>query len=101
MIDIHPLAKDELKSAARYWDRQSPGLGDDLIAWWEVGLTKIEDQPLLYPLADDAPVGRQVRQYLIRGLAYRIVYVVASDVLQVIAFAYTKRRPGYWLDRLA
>ncbi len=100
MIDIHPLARDEVVSAARYWDRQSPGLGDDLFAWWEMGLTRIEEQPQLYPLADDAPVGREIRQHLIRGLAYRIVYVVGSGSLQVIAFAHTKRRPGYWLARL-
>ena len=41
-----------------------------------------------------------VRSKGVNGFPYRVVYFVAGEQLVVVAVAHTKRRPGYWRDRV-
>jgi hypothetical protein len=70
-------------------------------AEWLAGQTAIEAAPRQYPPADDAPAGREVRNYLTRRYGYRIVYEVTPTEIVVLAFVRTRRRPAAWLGRLA
>mgnify|MGYP002780350974 FL=1 len=97
---IHPEAEEEVGAAVDYWELRSPGLGNDLALQWMAALRTIQSNPRLHPLADDAPIGEEVRNYLLRGLSYRVICLVEDSELMVLAFAHTKRRPGYWLARL-
>jgi plasmid stabilization system protein ParE len=67
---------------------------------WVAGQTAIEATPRLYPPADDAPAGREVRNYLTRRYGYRIVYEVTPADTVVLAFLHVRRRPAAWLRRL-
>jgi hypothetical protein len=71
-----------------------------LWAEWNAGLAAIESAPHLHPPADEAPPGREVRNYLTRRFGYRIVYEVKPAEIRVVAFVRTRRRPSAWLDRL-
>lgn len=35
-----------------------------------------------------------------RGFPYRVIYFARDDLLMIVAVAHTKRRPGYWRERL-
>jgi plasmid stabilization system protein ParE len=67
---------------------------------WVDGLDRVRAAPQLYPPADDAPAGREVRNYLTRRYGYRIVYEVTQTETIVLAFVRARRRPTAWLGRL-
>jgi len=41
-----------------------------------------------------------VRSKGVTDFPYRIVYFVREDLLTILAVAHSKRRPGYWRDRI-
>lgn len=43
---------------------------------------------------------RTVRSKGVTGFPCRVVYFVNADLLTVVAGAHSKRRPGYWRDRV-
>ena len=47
----------------------------------------------------EARAGRTLQA--VTGFPYRIVYFVEDDLLTVVAVAHSKRRPGYWRDRVS
>jgi plasmid stabilization system protein ParE len=40
------------------------------------------------------------RRFVLRGFPFSIIYLDDPDVIRVIAVAHSRRRPGYWKDRL-
>jgi toxin ParE1/3/4 len=50
-----------------------------------------------WPDWDRRPV---VRSKGVNGFPYRVVYFVKGDLLTLVAVAHSKRRPGYWRDRV-
>jgi hypothetical protein len=71
-----------------------------LWADWEAGLLGIAATPRLYPPADDAPPGVEVRNYLTTKAKYRIVYQITPTEAVVLSFARTTRRAGHWHGRI-
>ena len=47
----------------------------------------------------EARAGRTLQA--VTGFPYRILYFVEEDLLTVVAVAHSKRRPGYWRDRVS
>jgi hypothetical protein len=41
-----------------------------------------------------------VRRFLLHLFPYKVQTVNLLDQIVVIAFAHTKRKPGYWLERM-
>jgi toxin ParE1/3/4 len=41
-----------------------------------------------------------VRSKGVNGFPYRVVYFVTEELLTIVAVAHSKRRPGYWRERL-
>ena len=50
-----------------------------------------------WPGWDREPV---VRSKGVSDFPYRVVYFAADDLLMIVAVAHSKRRPGYWRDRV-
>ena len=94
---FHPAATRELFDAGAWFEAQRPGLGDRFDD--EVG------QVLAY--IDAAPNGgtrwraTPASTWRVRTFPFLIVYLVEPEEIVIVAVAHTKRRPGYWLSRLA
>jgi hypothetical protein len=41
-----------------------------------------------------------VRHVSLRRFRYRLVFFELADEVRVVAVAHTRRKPGYWKDRL-
>ena len=41
-----------------------------------------------------------VRSAPVKGFPYRLIYLVAPDIIWVLACAHTRRKPMYWVDRM-
>jgi len=92
---FHEAADAELTEAIQYYDAKTPGLGDRFFAEVKAATRRIEQYPQIAPVIDHG-----VRAKTLPSFPYRLIYVVDSDGLWIVAVAHGHRRPGYWADRL-
>lgn len=90
----HRLAEQELLEAARYYERESAGLGAALILEAERCVEAILDQPTAGRL-----VVAEVRRRLVHRFPYAILYRVTGEGIRILAVMNLRRRPSYWIGR--
>jgi plasmid stabilization system protein ParE len=87
-------AERELNEAVDFYDLESPGLGDVLLAEVEHALAQVEAFPeAAQPLRDG------VRRRLLHTFPYALLYSLRTDEVRILAVAHQRRRPFYWEDR--
>jgi len=93
-VVIHAEAEAELRAAARFYEEQVSGLGDDFLQ--EIGrcFGRAQAAPESWPRA----FGR-FRQVRARRFPYTVFYEELASRISVLAIAHQKRRPGYWRGR--
>lgn len=96
MIDysFHPEAEAEFNDAAQFYESRVVGLGQQFAA--EVQRTVLFIRK--YPDAG-AAVRLSVRRALVDRFPYAVVYRCEREVIQVLAVAHVRKRPGYWRRR--
>ena len=99
-----PGAVDDLQAGHDWYDEREPGLGRELAAEVFQTLDRALHHPSVlkkyeHPGLPAEPVVRKIQ--LKRFDEYGIVYAIVGETLWVVAIAHAKRKPGYWLDRLA
>jgi plasmid stabilization system protein ParE len=100
-LRVHPEANADVTEALAWLIRRHrPNVAGRLWRLWLSGLDAIEADPGRYAIADDAPTGRNVRNYLLPRYGYRILYEVMTTEVIVLAFARGRRRQGHWRARL-
>lgn len=95
-VVVHDEAAAELAAAAEWYEREREGLGDDLLAEAEGVLNAVAESPTTWPFVSGS---RVVRRFLFARFPYIAYFVVQNDVVLVMAFGHTSRRPGYWRSR--
>jgi hypothetical protein len=88
-------AAEEIESAAKWYSNERP----ESLAKWRLAvrqtLNLIRESPTLW-----APDQLGIRSVLVKGFRYQIIYNLRGDMIEVIAFPHTSRRPGYWRKRM-
>src|SRR4051794_9258881 len=93
-VEFHPLAIAEARAARRWYARRSPEAADRFIAELDRAIDPISSNPSICPSYFH---GTRVRR--LRRFPYLLVFRQRATVLEVIAVAHGKRRPGYWKNR--
>jgi toxin ParE1/3/4 len=96
VIRFRPAAARELSADFRYYERDYPGRGRRFIEAVDTALEGIAAAPGRFAVLYEP----DIRSAKVKRFPYRVVYVVVDDVIDVIAVAHAKRRPGYWRRRL-
>jgi plasmid stabilization system protein ParE len=94
-LEFHPAARDELLAAVDYYEAALPGLGRRF-------RDAVEHATAVVLAHVEAGVRRgppDVRRLVVVGFPYDVVYRRRGDVIQVLALAHHRRRPGYWRQR--
>jgi plasmid stabilization system protein ParE len=91
---IRPEAEAELQDAADWYERRVSGLNEKFLAAVDVAVTSIIDNPLQYPV-----IYKDSRRALVRGFPYQIFFVLAEDVIGIVAVFHGARDPNRWQDR--
>ncbi len=99
-VRLTPEALDELGEAASWYEARRQGLGSELLDEVEEVLPRIGALPDSFPRLLDVPDDLEIRRALLPRFPYALVFISTGVEIQVIAVAHTKRRPGYWLDRV-
>ncbi|HEX3989230.1 MAG TPA: type II toxin-antitoxin system RelE/ParE family toxin [Verrucomicrobiae bacterium] len=87
-------ALDEFIAAARYYNRQVPGLGDAFVDEVEAGIQTVMDDPKVWRVVED-----DVRRYLIHRFPYGLYYSIDGDIVVIWAVKHLHRDPDYWQHR--
>lgn len=100
-VRVEPEAIAEIIAAAQWYASRRAGLGDEFAS---AVFDRISASGRFPEAA--TPVhgleGRLIaRQVRLRRFPYLVVYVVAADVIRVVAVAHERQLPGYWESRLA
>lgn len=83
-----------------YFEQVRAGLGDTFIQYVERVLAVTLEFPEIGSPVTDTPPELNIRRRLVQRFDVEIDYVAQGDELVVIAIFHSKRRPGYWSDRL-
>jgi toxin ParE1/3/4 len=92
---FHPLAWQELEEADSWYFSHS----------YEVSLDFLHD---LYAAVEDVALAPRrwpvylhgTRRIVMQRFPFSVIYLNDPDVIRIIAVAHSKRRPGYWRDRV-
>lgn len=90
-----PEADEEFREAARYYEKEAPGVGLRFIAEVRKGVTFLPENP--FSVAD---VGSGIRRKVLNHFPYSLLYAVESELVVIVAVAHQKRRPRFWRGRL-
>ena len=92
-------AEEELRAAVAWYEGQRPDLGAALFAETQRVVDLIENFPGVGAQVPRVRARYETRRIPLRRFPYVIVYRERTHESQVIAFAHTSRKPGYWRSR--
>jgi len=94
-IEFHQQAALEFEAATDWYQKRSPWAARQFVAEITRALDGILETPERWPrgLAE-------TRRFVLKRFPFAIIYREHSSIIQVIAVAHGRRRPGYWKDRL-
>jgi toxin ParE1/3/4 len=93
-IDVHSEAVAEAHAAKVWYHERSPKLAVRFAAELDRAIAQIVEAPNRW-----SPFSSGTQRYFLKKFPFYVVYRVVGDVIQVIAVAHGRRRPGYWKTR--
>ncbi len=87
-------AEVEMLDAAKYYELQATGLGDDFLDKIDAAIQDIGANPERWPI-----VRANVRRRLVHRFPYALLYRVDPNEIVIQATMHLHRRPDYWIDR--
>ena len=94
-IDFHWEATRELEESADWYKEPSRSAQRGFVLAVEEAIQKIEEDPGRFPYVDDRHQSCSVERY-----PFQIIFRNDDARVFILAVAHSKRRPGYWRDRL-
>ena len=91
---LQPEAEEDVRSARLWYDRQSPGLGNEFLRAVETSLAMVERTPDLYATVDLA-----IRRARVRRFPFAIYYEIESARIVIYAVWHYRRAPVDWQQR--
>jgi plasmid stabilization system protein ParE len=92
-------ARLELTASRTWYGVKSREVARDFTTSVERTVTRIRELPHSaprWPGIDD----EDVRRIVVPDFPYLVVYLVTDDEIIILAVAHTRRRPGYWRERV-
>jgi toxin ParE1/3/4 len=95
VVEFHEEASAEYEAAFDWYFARN-----ELAAWkFEEELGRAIDTITLAPQRWPEAIGG-ARKFLLQRFPFAVVYRELSSIIQVLAIAHGRRRPGYWKARL-
>jgi len=99
-VRISKDAARELEEAARWYERESPGLGTRLIDAFEHAVDLLRGKmPPLLPM-DGNSAAKGAKRIILRRFPFSVIVIQRFDEYIIVALAHHSRRPGYWKERI-
>lgn len=88
-------ALSELEAAALWYDEQSPGMGDALLADVQEMLRKIRKDPQIFP-----KIHPNIRHAVLRRFPYVVLFESEMSFIGIVSIFHSKRNPYEWMKRV-
>jgi plasmid stabilization system protein ParE len=88
-------AQNELREAARYYERQRPGLGAEFREEIRSTIERIKKLPDAWH-----PLSQNTRRCQTRRFPYGVIYQVRREEILIVAVAHLHQEPERWKGRL-
>ena len=89
-------AKADVRSAARRYEVQRPGLGREFVAEVDAALSRVAENPLQYQV-----LHRETRRAIVHRFPYGIFYRIEASTIVVFSVSHLHRDPASWKARVA
>lgn len=93
-LRFHPEAREELRSAALFYEQESPNLGRELVREVKTVLDRVREWP-----ESGSPDERDARRVVLARFPFAVIYQLREGVIEVVAVMHQRQKPGYWRDR--
>ena len=93
-VIVRPLVRRDIARAARWYERQSDGLGSRFLSAVDAALAAARADPDRHPVAY-----RDVRRARVDVFPYGVYFVVRAGAVQVLAVTHGRRHPRRWQAR--
>ena len=94
-LEIHPRAVAEARRSRRWYARRSVDAASRFMAELDRAIDGITLAPQSWP-----SYLHGTRVFRLRRFPFLVIYRESLDVIQIIAVAHGRRKPGYWRRRL-
>jgi len=97
-VRFRPDAAAELLQARDWYAGRESGLGDEFATAVDATVDRVAARPLAFRVLPRVPT---IRRAQLRRFPFVLLFrVLTGDVIEVIAVAHMRRKPGYWRVRL-
>lgn len=93
-VELHPKAIAEARAERQWYEARSLLAAMAFVAEPDLAVRRIGDNPEGWPTYVHG-----TRRYLMRRFPFAVVYRRAGAMIEVVAVAHARRRPGYWRNR--
>jgi len=95
IVEFHPSASEETVAAYSWYQERSPAAAQAFLAELDIAIEKVAVSPLARP-----KYVAGTRRCLFRRFPFSLIYRLSDDLIEIVAVAHARRRPGYWTERL-
>ncbi|MBU0620838.1 MAG: hypothetical protein KJ795_03225 [Gammaproteobacteria bacterium] len=92
---FHPAAAREHLDSIAFYESRLHGLGANYIAEFEATMKKVCAAPNSFSIECPPDIHKAV----MKRFPFNVLFRETGKVVQVLAVAHHRRRPGYWLGR--
>lgn len=93
-------ALEEASEAAEWYEGERLGLAAEFLGELDRILSILPVRPRAFPRLLDPDPKLGIRRALLPRFPYAVIFQELDEEIRVLAVCHTKRRPGYWLDRV-
>jgi len=94
-VRLLPEARNDLRDAVAYYERQRQGLGVDFTDAFERAILRLVQFP-----QSGSPVSPEMRRSRLNRFPYGIIYYVEPEGIVVAAIMHLHRKPDAWQARI-
>ena len=84
----------EAEGALEWYAARDPSAAAGFLSELEHAVARVREFPERWPR-----IGHRARRYVFLKYPFSLVYRVSPQLVEVIAIAHHRRRPGYWKSR--
>lgn len=94
-LRIQPQAELDVSDAARWYEEQRPGLGNEVLQELDSVIQRVVQSPFQFPL-----IQNEVRRALLRRFPYSVYFRVSDETVDLLAVLHQHRNPNTWELRI-
>jgi plasmid stabilization system protein ParE len=95
LLEFHPDAANEVREAYAWYQQRSLRSAAAFLDELRIASEAVQADPERFGAYLHGCRRRQLRRY-----PYLLVYLEMDDAIRIVSVAHTRRRPGYWRQRL-